>query len=108
MTDIELGATYKDAVSGYEGVATSKTSFLFACERVCLSQGHKEDDGKEKYATFDAAQLIKVKGPSKEVKAALAAMGLDEDASTEEPKAKKTKAKPRTGGDRPMPSMERP
>ena len=52
---IELGRTYKDKVSGFEGIAVHRTEFLYACERVCLQAQAKGGDIKE--AHFDAPQL---------------------------------------------------
>jgi len=65
---IELGATYRDAVSGFEGVAVTATRFIFACERVSLSKGYEKEKGDEIVSVFDAAQLVFVKAPSKDVK----------------------------------------
>jgi hypothetical protein len=90
---IELGATYRDVTSSFEGIAVSTTRFLFACERVALQRGHN-DKGEEIIAVFDATALVRIKAPSqgivKAIKAALA------PAPT-----------PQTGGDRPMPSAAR-
>lgn len=52
---IELGRTYKDKVSGFEGIAVSITRYLHACERVCLQMVAKDGDIKE--SVFDAPQL---------------------------------------------------
>lgn len=98
-SNIELGATYRDTVSGFEGVVTSSTRFLFACERVVLSKGFDEKKGEEISAVFDAAQLTFVKGPAKEVKEALAKMN-----AVDPPKPPVTA---RTGGDRAIPSAVR-
>jgi hypothetical protein len=96
---IQLGATYKDSVSGFEGVVTMSTRFLFACERVTLSKGFDEKKGEEICAVFDAAQLSFVKGPTNEIKKALDAIGVKEQP--------KPPAGPRNGGDRPTPSAIR-
>lgn len=53
---IELGKTYRDVVSGFEGIATHRTEFLYACERVCLQAQAKDGDIKE--SVFDAPQLV--------------------------------------------------
>jgi hypothetical protein len=52
---ITLGKTYKDKVSGFEGIAIHRTEFLYACERVCLQTQAKDGDVKE--CVFDAPQL---------------------------------------------------
>ena len=52
---IQLGKTYKDKVSGFEGIAVHRTEFLYACERVCLQTQAKDGDIKE--GVFDAPQL---------------------------------------------------
>jgi hypothetical protein len=53
VEDITLGAKYKDAVSGVEGIAVSKTQCLTGCDRVTLStQG---DDPK--HLTTDVTTL---------------------------------------------------
>lgn len=98
-SNIELGATYRDAVSGFEGVAVTSTRFLFSCERVSLSKGFNDEKGEEILAVFDAAQLVQVKGPSKDITKALEGIG-----AIEPPKPKVTA---RTGGDRPAPSAVR-
>lgn len=52
---IELGKTYRDKVTGFEGIAVHRTEFLYACERVCLQAQAK--DGEIKDGHFDAPQL---------------------------------------------------
>ena len=98
-SNIELGATYRDTVSGFEGTVTMSTRFLFACERVTLSKGFDEKKGEEISACFDAAQLVFVKGPNKDIKDALERIGIKEQP--------KPPAGPRNGGDRPTPSAIR-
>lgn len=52
---VVLGKTYRDKVTGFEGIATHKTQFLYACERVCLQAQAKEGEIKE--GVFDEPQL---------------------------------------------------
>lgn len=104
QSTIELGAKYKDVVSGFEGTAVNTTLFLFACERVYLSQGYPGKDGKEIGHVFDAAQLIRTGNVNKKTQKALAAVGV-ETTPEKASKAKPTKTKP--GGDRPTPSAIR-
>lgn len=59
-TDIVLGETYKDAQTGYEGVATAICFFQYACERVTIECF----DGIRKMVieqSFDAPRLTHVK-----------------------------------------------
>lgn len=79
----ELGRTYRDKVTGFEGIATHATRFLYACERVCLVSESKDGDVKE--LVCDAPQLELVKG------------GRRVDPQPE----------PKTGGDRPSASRAR-
>lgn len=54
---INLGDEAKDAVTGFTGVAVSRTDYLNGCTRVCL-QPPIGDDGKlPQYETFDEPQL---------------------------------------------------
>ena len=61
----ELGATYRDSVSGISGVATSATTYLFGCERVCIEW--KDGDGHLQSEVFDFPSLIFVRPPSDDV-----------------------------------------
>ena len=59
--EVTLGKTYKDSITGLEGVATSVTKFLSASQRVVL-QPTKLHEGKPIDAqVFDASQLEEVK-----------------------------------------------
>lgn len=55
MAITELGKTYRDKVTGFTGIAVSRTEFLYACERVCLQSQAKDGDIKDGH--FDAPQL---------------------------------------------------
>lgn len=56
-TDVRLGERYRDPLTGFEGVATSVTFYLHACERVALEF---IKDGKVGYEAFDAARLVHI------------------------------------------------
>lgn len=58
-TDIVLGKTYKDRISGYEGVADSVYFYLNGCVRVNLVS-KKLHEGKVVDATFDEQCLESV------------------------------------------------
>jgi len=74
---IKLGEKYKDKISGFEGVATARTVFLFGCVRVCLESKKLKDDGTPQECWFDEQRLTS--------------------------KSKGTKSKGRTGGPGPNP-----
>lgn len=78
---VELGKKYRDKVSGYEGVATAVTEFLYACRRVTLDSFA---EGEVKQFSFDEPQLEAVEAPQ-----------------IERPRLS------RTGGDRAMPSQRK-
>lgn len=63
--EVVLGARYRDTVSGFEGVATSDTRFLYGCNRVGLSGLH---EGEPKDFVFDALGLEPVKGAAPRAK----------------------------------------
>lgn len=82
---IKLGSNVKDSVTGYEGVAMGRTTWLYGCVRINI-QGPVDKDGKvPDMICFDEDQLITVKKPKL-------------------PKKKDPKSPP--AGDRPM-SMRR-
>lgn len=55
QTDPVLGTRYRDPVTGFEGIATSRTRYLHGCDRVCLEA--LGNDGKPASAHFDLPQL---------------------------------------------------
>lgn len=57
--DIVLGATYKDVVTGFTGVAMVMTKHLTACTTVALEGTMKEEGaaGKLEYYGFDITRL---------------------------------------------------
>jgi hypothetical protein len=54
---IVLGEKYRDEISGVEGVATSKTEYLYGCLRVCLEF---TADGKLDEVYLDEQRLVPV------------------------------------------------
>jgi hypothetical protein len=66
MKDLTLGQTYRDTVTGFQGVATSKTVFLNGCVRVALTPPAYVKDGEHKLGSaeyFDVEQLEAVPVP---------------------------------------------
>ena len=55
-SEVELGETYVDTITGMKGKATACTFYLHACERVTLEF---LKDGELKYESFDAPRLKK-------------------------------------------------
>lgn len=64
-SDIEMGATYRDSITGFEGVAVSVTFFLYACERVALQPAKMKDGVPVDLHVFDSHQLKFVKSAEK-------------------------------------------
>lgn len=62
---IELGATVRDVVSGYEGTITARYEYLNGCERYEVSGADK--DGKPEAWVFDVQQLVVVSPPAEEL-----------------------------------------
>lgn len=56
LKDVTLGATYQDRVSGFRGIATSKTLWLNDCMRVGL-QGRVNKDNEAKSNSYDVEDL---------------------------------------------------
>lgn len=57
MALVELGKVYRDKITGFQGVAISKTEFLYACERVGLQPQELKDQKLIDPAYFDIHQL---------------------------------------------------
>lgn len=106
QSTVTLGATYRDSISGFEGVAVNTTLFLFACERVWLSKGPNEK-GEDQGAVFDAVQLVHVKGRSRDVEKALEKMRAQRTMPQPPEPPKRSMFAARTGGDRPAQSAVR-
>jgi hypothetical protein len=55
---IELGSRAKDKISGFEGIAVCRSTWLYGCDRYTLWAGSLDKDGKiPEGATFDEQQL---------------------------------------------------
>ncbi len=54
---IELGKVYRDKITGFQGVAISKTEFLYACERIGLQPQDLKDQKPLDPSYFDIYQL---------------------------------------------------
>ncbi len=67
-----LGKTYRDSISGYDGVAVCRSVYLYGCERVLLTPTKLKADGDFlPDCWFDEAQLVSVrvkKVPVKRIK----------------------------------------
>ncbi len=60
---IVLGKKYKDNITGFVGVATARTDYLFGCVRVLLEPSNlKKDGGALPDYWFDEQRLIGQKG----------------------------------------------
>jgi hypothetical protein len=55
LSDVVLGARYRDKVSGWAGIATARYEYLNGCRRIELG-GHDEH-GKPDAHVFDVQQL---------------------------------------------------
>lgn len=53
---IELGKRYRDAISGWEGVATARYEYMNGCVRYELAAHDK--DGKPEAFVFDEQQIV--------------------------------------------------
>lgn len=58
-SDVVLGDRYRDPLTGFEGVATAVTFYLYGCERVSLEY---VKDGKVEFEAFDTPRLVHVAG----------------------------------------------
>lgn len=54
---IELGRVYRDTITGFTGVAVSKTEFLFACERITIQPRGQHEGKMKEVGYFDIHQL---------------------------------------------------
>jgi len=57
MIKVELGKTYRDTVSGYEGVAVCRGEWLHECIRISLQAPVGADGKLPELACFDEGQL---------------------------------------------------
>lgn len=62
-TVTELGLTYKDVISGFEGICTGKAQYLTGCDQSCLKPKklNKDGVGPAEGEWFDDTQLVLVK-----------------------------------------------
>lgn len=65
---VKLGQVYTDSITGFTGVATSKTEFLHGCVRVGLTPKELRDGKPIEAQVFDEQQLdaestVKAGGP---------------------------------------------
>ena len=58
---IDLGTEVKDPITGYVGIATCRTEYLYGCARIGV-QGKAREDGKipPNLHYFDELQLVKM------------------------------------------------
>lgn len=54
---VKLGDEVVDTVSGFSGIAVSKTDYLNGCSRISVQPAVGKDGKLPDYATFDAPQL---------------------------------------------------
>ncbi|NLB78932.1 MAG: hypothetical protein GX796_08850 [Clostridiaceae bacterium] len=61
MSTIKLGATYKDVITGFQGVATGHVRYLTGCNQALIQPEAKDGDFKEAY-WIDEQRLERVGG----------------------------------------------
>ena len=54
---VKLGDKVRDSISGFEGVATSRTEFLYGCVRVCVEPQGLHDGKPIDSQYFDEQRL---------------------------------------------------
>jgi len=59
MKTIILGASYKDTITGFSGVATGNAAYISGCDQVLLAPKSKGSDFKES-CWFDAQRLKRI------------------------------------------------
>jgi hypothetical protein len=57
--EFELGATLKDLISGFQGIATGRVSYITGCDQYLLQPQSKDGDKKEAI-WFDVNRLTQV------------------------------------------------
>jgi len=60
-TTIELGDAAKDAISGFSGIVTGKSTYLNGCTRFLLEPRTLKDGSQIDAVWFDVEQLVKLK-----------------------------------------------
>ena len=63
MNEIQLGAMYRDKLSGFIGRAYSITSYWAGCDRVVLQPPVGEDGKRSETENFDVPQLERLDEP---------------------------------------------
>ena len=57
-----LGKEYKDSISGFQGVATARSTYLYGCVRVLITSTRLKEDGDFlPDCWFDEPQLVGVR-----------------------------------------------
>ncbi len=59
---IELGATYKDKITGFQGVCTGKVQYLTGCNQALIVPKAAEDGSLRDAIWFDEQRLDQVGG----------------------------------------------
>lgn len=66
---VKLGKTYRDSISGFEGIAMARTTYLYGCERAMIVPTKLKSDGDFlPDCWFDEAQLVGVKAKKEPAK----------------------------------------
>ncbi len=66
---VKLGNTYKDSISGFEGIAIARAVYLYGCQRVMVAPNKLKPDGDFlPDCWFDEAQLVSVRSKTKVAK----------------------------------------
>lgn len=106
MKHIALGSTVRDAVTGFQGVATGRFEYLNGCIRYMVECPPKDEGGKPEELIFDEERLEQVEPPherwahvEQRLHGHLTA-GVEASPDTD-------KIPVRTGGPRPTPSRDR-
>jgi hypothetical protein len=60
-----LGEVYQDMITGFEGVATSRTTYLYGCVRVALEPKTLHEGKPIEANYFDEQRLVHVKSGEK-------------------------------------------
>ncbi len=55
---IELGKKYKDSITGFEGIATARTEYMFGCVNILLVGKELKSDGTPNELWFDEQRLV--------------------------------------------------
>jgi hypothetical protein len=62
MAKIDLGMTVRDKITGLEGVAVARTTYLTGCDRISIQPRELKDGKTAEWSAFDENQLEIVKG----------------------------------------------